>query len=363
MSRTHPSSLGVIQWLGVIGVAAVACSPFAIRPRDAFALPVTLTSTVAQSGYNNTIGTGPAPVTATGGYDFTGQSFANLTSIQSISVTLSLFDLDSATGNLDFNKLTLGLDGINTGIRLNGFPDSALLTQTITDVPRDPVTGLPSTAVADAIITALKADGRLTGSIFSTDHPSFNGFQAPATANTTLSITGEATTGGGGGGDGGGDGGGGTGNWTLTLTNASQSGQAGSTVFFNGAITNGTGGDLFIDTASLDFNANAPASSYEFDLDPRFVDTLGIIPTSGYVGPLFFVQWLPTAPIGTTGDGTFEVDVAGPGDPTSRSVTFSAQVVAPNAAVPQPMTLLLVMAPVIAVAAARIGQSRHHRRG
>jgi len=145
-----------------------------VLPREAGAAPITLTSTVFQNGVNSTIGNGNVVFTAAGGWNFTGQTFASLASIDSITITMTLFDLDTASGNLDFNKVTLGLDGINTGLLLNGFPDAVQSTQTIAGPPQDPVTHNPSTSVGGAIVSALKADGRLTGSLFSTDRPARN---------------------------------------------------------------------------------------------------------------------------------------------------------------------------------------------
>lgn len=67
----------------------------------------------------------PAALTATNttGYDFGAQT---LGAIMSIQVTLTLQDGDSASGNFDFNHLFLALDGINTGLALNGFRGSGL---------------------------------------------------------------------------------------------------------------------------------------------------------------------------------------------------------------------------------------------
>lgn len=176
-------------------LSLVVATALTASTTGASAETISISSSVPQSGFFGTIGTGPAPVTGTGGYNFTGQQFQSLTTIDLLSVTLTLNDADSAPGNFDFDKLTLGLDGINTGILLNGFPDGATATLTYTDVPRDPVTRNPSLSVANAILTALRTDGRLVGSVFSTDRPSNNEFGAPVTFNTTLVISGQATGG------------------------------------------------------------------------------------------------------------------------------------------------------------------------
>ena len=347
MSRSFVLSLGDPRHLRVAGLA-VGLALGILCARTAHAAPITLSSTVSQSGANTTIG-GGAGFTSGAGWDFAGQDFASLASIESITITLTLFDLDTAPGNLDFNKVTLGLDGVNTGIRLNGFPDAVQSTQTIADQPRDPATQQPSTSVADAIVSAIKSDGRLTGSLLSTDNPSFNGFQAPATFSTTLTITGQTGTGSGGGGGGGGGGGTGDHEWDLSLSNPNQSGPPGSFLIFDSSITNSGPGDLTLDLATLDFLANTDPSFYTFEFAPAFLDTLGIIPTSGYSGPLFIIQWLPAAPVGTIGNGLVELTAALPGDPATRSVEFRASV-APSASVPEPGTLMLLAMGVGALA-------------
>ncbi len=131
-------------------------------------------------------------------------------------------------------------------------------------------------------------------------------------------------------------------NWSVTLDEADLSGGNASLLTFTGTITNDTGGDLLIDAATLDFTASVPASDYTFDLSPEFLDTLGIVPITGYSGPLFFVDWIGAVPPGTTGSGTFELTVALPGDPSSLSVNFSALVTATPASAPGGLELTLI---------------------
>ena len=137
----------------------------------------TLTATTNQSGFEGfTITAFPLTGSA---YNFAGQPYSSLTSIDKLSVTLTLSDTDKALGNFDFNQLTLGLDGINTGIKLNGFGDG--LTQTLT------IGGTPSNA--SAIISALQADGQLVGTIIDqTSNDNFIGISS--LFKTTLTITG-----------------------------------------------------------------------------------------------------------------------------------------------------------------------------
>ena len=124
------------------------------------------------------------------GYTFpTGQ----LTTVDRITVTITMDDGDSAgsdpkdaSDNFDFNDLTLGLDGINTGLLLNGFPNQAIFTADLTQV---------SPATSAALIAAL-ADGVLVGSVIDADadgvsstNPDFIGF--PRSVDTTLVLEGQ----------------------------------------------------------------------------------------------------------------------------------------------------------------------------
>jgi hypothetical protein len=86
-------------------------------------------------------------------------NYNGLASIGSLTLTVTIRDGDSATGNFDFNNLTIGLDGIDTGIKLNGFPDGPITTLDISGAP----------ANAAAILAALKADGMLKLSVFDSD--------------------------------------------------------------------------------------------------------------------------------------------------------------------------------------------------
>jgi hypothetical protein len=105
----------------------------------------------------------PAIVAAGTGFDFSS-TFSSLSAINSISFAMTMIDGDSASGNFDFNHLSLYLggtynattgilaNGINTGIVLNGFRGSGLLdTLTFT-------TNVSSTTGA-AILSALSSSG------------------------------------------------------------------------------------------------------------------------------------------------------------------------------------------------------------
>lgn len=78
-------------------------------------------------------------------------------------------------------RLLLALDGIDTGIALNGFPgDNAEATLTVRGAP----------ASRGAILAALKADGTLAATVIdTTDEGNF--IEVPADADTTLVLTGK----------------------------------------------------------------------------------------------------------------------------------------------------------------------------
>lgn len=153
---------------------------------------LTLSSTVQQSGSNQSTRS-PTPLTgSTTPYDFSGNGgYTILTSIQNLSVTLTVDDgdtsaLDINNPNQDFNNLFLALDGINTGIALNGFRNNQINTLTITGAPSNQNT-------ANQLLSALKADGQLLGSVIDTTLTNNDNRRRFAnTFTTTLEITGVA---------------------------------------------------------------------------------------------------------------------------------------------------------------------------
>jgi hypothetical protein len=142
---------------------------------------VSLSSTVDQSGFSGLQAVGPYALTDANGYDYTGQTnFAQLTSIDSITVTLTINDGDTATGDYDNGKLFLGLDGVNTGLALNDFANNQIVSQTLTQV---------SPAVQAQLIAALQ-DGKLVGSVIDTNTTPVAGdtIGFPRLVQTTLDI-------------------------------------------------------------------------------------------------------------------------------------------------------------------------------
>jgi hypothetical protein len=92
----------------------------------------------------------------------TFQKVGRIRKITNIRITATLYDAETGLGELNENQLTLALDGIDTGILLNGFlgnfPDDVAYTRTISGVPINEA----------QIRAALKADGKLDATII--DH-------------------------------------------------------------------------------------------------------------------------------------------------------------------------------------------------
>lgn len=175
--------------------AAVAMAATAM---SASAAQLTISSTVAQSGFNDLQNQPSYPLTGTP-YDFTGQvnSFGNITSIDSLTITLEMNDGDTNVGDYDVDSLTLGLDGHDTGVKLNGFTNGQILTLTVG----------PLSTAQQALIIGDLADGKLVGSVFDAtpgnSTPTGDTIGFPGAIDTTLDLVVSGpnlTTGGNGGG-------------------------------------------------------------------------------------------------------------------------------------------------------------------
>lgn len=105
--------------------------------------------------------------------------------IDSMSITLSIEDGDTALGEFDHNNITLGLDGIDTGVALNGFAGGQLLEQTFTFTP--------SSEIMQSLVNALNEDGMLFASLLDAT-PGDNLLNLSGYTITSLSITGCADT-------------------------------------------------------------------------------------------------------------------------------------------------------------------------
>ena len=161
-------------------VLGLVCSTVALSMGASEAQALSISSTVNQSNYQG-FSTDLFPLTATP-YDFAGQSFNLLSSIANLSVKLTLNDADTAPSDFDFDRITLGLDGIDTGIKLNGFGDNQLITATISGVPNN----------AASILAALKADGQLIGTLIGAS-PNGNSIGIPGGFQTQLSLSDQST--------------------------------------------------------------------------------------------------------------------------------------------------------------------------
>jgi hypothetical protein len=175
--------------------ATAAAALTVVAGAAANAATITVSSVVDQSGFIGDQAGGAYPLTATP-YDFTGQ-ITNFTptNIDSITVTLSVLDGDSGPAEFDENDLHLGLDGIDTGLVLNGLGDNAIATLTLSQL---------NPALQAQLIAAL-ADNLLVGSIIDADADAPAGDQIGISGRLTtsleLTLTGDVTTQGGGGGN------------------------------------------------------------------------------------------------------------------------------------------------------------------
>ena len=110
-------------------------------------------------------------------WDFTSQSYMSLTGIDEISVTLTLLDGDTDTGEFDVGQLVLELDDLNTGVVLDGFNHAFEITQTVT-----------GTNQAAGLLAALQTDGLLFGNILDLS-PDDNYVKVLDGYTATLSLT------------------------------------------------------------------------------------------------------------------------------------------------------------------------------
>lgn len=139
---------------------------------------LTVTATTRQSGYSGILN--PSLSITQTPWDFSGTDYSALTGIDTITLTLTMLDGDTGPNDFDEHRLSLALDGIDTGLLLNGFKDGMTTTLTLTGA--DTSTGL---------LQALMADGQLTGSVTDAD-PAYNPnwIKLSDKHYTTLALTG-----------------------------------------------------------------------------------------------------------------------------------------------------------------------------
>jgi len=136
---------------------------------------MTLSDMARQSGFSGDVFIGTsAPINADGttaqpADPFTFIGAGAFTSIDSISITLTIFDGNTGPGEADENNLTLQLDGINTGIALNGFLGAQEITLTITGTPLNAAAilaafqdGVLNARIVDSTGTAVAGQNDLT---------------------------------------------------------------------------------------------------------------------------------------------------------------------------------------------------------
>jgi hypothetical protein len=140
----------------------------------------TKTRTTAQSGFAGFTQPGINPPISAPSSPYTFSKTRKVVRLNSVTITATMDDADTAPGDQDANNLFLALDDIDTGIALNGFRSGVADTLTISGRPNN----------SGAILNALKSDNRLAASIIDTD-PGDNGLSIPATAQTTLQIKGK----------------------------------------------------------------------------------------------------------------------------------------------------------------------------
>jgi hypothetical protein len=141
------------------------------RPRN-----VARTDTVVQSDYFNA----DVEYATISGDPFAFAKVGKIVRLTRITITATIVDGETGPGQSDENELTLELDGIDTGIKLNGFPDSQTVTRTVSGVP----------ANREQILAALKADGKLEATIHDSAADG-NYVSVPAAFSTTLTIKGK----------------------------------------------------------------------------------------------------------------------------------------------------------------------------
>ena len=150
--------------------AIAAAAALVMASAAAHAASVTLTSTVDSSGYNGGT-TSSIPLTADNSYvakntpwTYDADQVDALDVIEKISVNLVLGSADTdGPGSTNYNELTLALDGIDTGLKLNG--TWQVIAQPGQDDIRPPLTFTGTPLNAGAILDALKDDGKLIGTI------------------------------------------------------------------------------------------------------------------------------------------------------------------------------------------------------
>ena len=139
---------------------------------------LTFTATNQQSGFSGILN--PSLRITQTPWNFAGTNYSALTRIDTITLTLSVLDGDTAPNEFDEHRLTLGLDGIDTGLVLNGFKNGITTTLTLT-----------GESTSTDVFQALVSDGQLMGTVIDAD-PAHNPnwIKLVGSQKATLSLTG-----------------------------------------------------------------------------------------------------------------------------------------------------------------------------
>jgi hypothetical protein len=97
-----------------------------------------------------------------------GASATAFTGIDSLTLTIRITDGDSGAGQFDRDQLTIGLNGFDTGIKLNDFLGTNSTTDSSGPVTTLDVFGTPVNNAA-AILASIKATGIANLSVFDAD--------------------------------------------------------------------------------------------------------------------------------------------------------------------------------------------------
>lgn len=118
-------------------------------------------------------------------FDFSTQ--AQLCNLDRIELTFTMQDGDTGIGDFDYNNLTLALDDVNTGLKLNGFGSNQEPTLTLSLERGGP--NWMSDATVQQILDRLNEDGQLFASIVDAT-PNDNDANLYSMFDTTLALSG-----------------------------------------------------------------------------------------------------------------------------------------------------------------------------
>ena len=139
---------------------------------------VAKTDVAAQAGDGRVSADGAAITAAADPFAF--QKVGRLRELRRVTIRLTIDDGDTGPGDGDEGDLVLALDGVDTGIALDGFDDDDTDTRTISGTP----------ANAGRILAALQDDGELAASIIDWT-PGDNNLSVPADFEATLTLEGK----------------------------------------------------------------------------------------------------------------------------------------------------------------------------